>query len=119
MYAIRSYYGENLLELINNIIDISKIDAGIVTLNIDPIDVKLLLRQLYSIHYSRLVSLQKGDVDLKISLPSYEIVTQTDKLRLRQIVDNLLSNALKFTEKGTVEMGVEVRDKQVFRNNFV
>jgi len=106
--------GENLLELINNIIDISKIDAGIVTLNIDPIDVKLLLRQLYSIHYSRLVSLQKGDVDLKISLPSYEIVTQTDKLRLRQIVDNLLSNALKFTEKGTVEMGVEVRDKQVF-----
>jgi len=105
--------GENLLELINNVIDISKIDAGIVTLNRETIDVKLLMRQIYSIQYSRLVALQKGDLDLHLSMPAGEIVTQDDKLRLRQIIDNLIQNALKFTESGSVELGLKKQDSEL------
>ncbi|MFZ4557107.1 MAG: ATP-binding protein [Pseudanabaena sp.] len=92
--------GEFLLTLINNILDLSKIEAGKATLNPHNFDLYRLLDDLED-----MLHLKAESVGLKLvferqrSLPRY---IYTDELKLRQVLINLLSNAIKFTENGSV-----------------
>jgi len=92
--------GEFLLTLINNILDLSKIEAGKATLNPHNFDLYRLLDDLED-----MLHLKAESAGLKLiferqpSLPRY---IYTDELKLRQVLINLLSNAIKFTEKGSV-----------------
>ncbi|MDE2486606.1 MAG: response regulator [Alphaproteobacteria bacterium] len=97
--------GEHLLSILNDILDVSKIDAGRLDINAEPEDVRLLLERLVGFWGPR--ADEKGvALRLKVSesVPAGMLV---DALRLRQILFNLVGNALKFTDQGMVEVVAE------------
>ncbi len=96
--------GEHLLSLINDVLDMSKIEAGRTTLNNSVFNLYDLLRDLEGMLHNRVQS--KGlnfIVDLNPKLPTW---VETDEKKLRQVLINLLGNAIKFTEIGTVSLTV-------------
>jgi signal transduction histidine kinase/DNA-binding response OmpR family regulator len=96
--------GHHLLELINDILDISKIEAGKMTVEIVPADLPGVLSDLLSLMRPR--ALDKG-LDFRLEVEGAVPRTiPTDPLRLRQVLINLLGNAVKFTEKGRVSLHV-------------
>ncbi len=106
--------GETLINLIEDIIDVAKIEAGQLTVNKGECNIRNLLQDIDT--FFRETSLFSPHVQLKISLPddtSHDI-TRTDSSRLKQIITNLLSNAMKFTDEGEIEFGYRLR-----KDNFI
>src|SRR5690606_34819387 len=89
---------QHLLELINDVLDISKIEAGKLEILLEPVDLKYLVMD--TVTSVQLQAEQKG-LSLEIDVPELPPLT-TDPARLRQILLNLLSNAVKFTAEGRV-----------------
>ncbi|MBI5218598.1 MAG: PAS domain S-box protein [Bacteroidia bacterium] len=104
--------GQQLLTIINDIIDISKIDAGQIKIIEKPCELNQVLNQLYSSYKSELQLKQKSQIKLVITPDSAAPAMPlcTDEIRLKQILSNLLSNAIKFTEKGFIEFGYKAED---------
>ncbi|HEX6038782.1 hybrid sensor histidine kinase/response regulator [Longimicrobium sp.] len=92
--------GRHLLELVNDVLDISKLEAGKLEIFPEPTELGLLLREVAST-----VELQARDkaLDLVLDLAG-PVTVVTDPGRVRQIVLNLLSNAVKFTDQGSVRV---------------
>lgn len=102
--------GQNLLSLINDILDYSKIEAGKLELETIPLNPKQLLNELHFI-FKQLFA-EKGlelKIELDANLPSW---LSGDPTRLRQIFFNLISNALKFTRTGGVTLKLKPTDTQ-------
>ncbi|HKO48824.1 MAG TPA: response regulator, partial [Polyangiaceae bacterium] len=99
--------GNDLLALINDILDLSKIEAGKIDLRAEPISLGRLVDPVSRTFEP--VAKQKG-VGLTVSLPDSTATIETDSQRVQQILKNLLSNAFKFTERGTVSLTVEADD---------
>lgn len=102
--------GKNLLDMINDILDISKIESGTVEIENDDVNVNNLI--------SELCDMVKPLTDQKniklIHNNSYEnILIYSDEKKLRQILQNLLSNGIKFTDVGSVEIGAEKLGKDL------
>ncbi len=98
--------GSDLLELINDILDLSKIESG--TMDVDAQPVLFAELQAYVDRSFREVATAKGltfSADLSPVLPSS---IETDAKRLQQVLKNLLSNALKFTDRGSVTLSIDV-----------
>ncbi|WP_158279918.1 ATP-binding protein [Coraliomargarita sinensis] len=94
--------GNILLELINSILDLSKIEAGKMHLEVKPVNLEEMVHEVSSLF--KLQANRKGlklEVDTSSSLPE---TVYTDATRLQQVVGNLISNALKFTEEGTIRV---------------
>jgi len=96
--------GKVLMNLINDVLDFSKIDAGKMALKENPVDIRLLMKEI--VDTFRLKATQKGVRLLSEISENMPRVLQLDELRLRQIMLNLLSNALKFTDKGHIRIEV-------------
>jgi adenylate cyclase len=99
--------GKHLLELINEILDLSKIEAGKLELHDDDIDVHTLVSDLVGATQPLAA---KNDNRLAVDAPKEVGAIRADPTRLRQILLNLLSNACKFTEKGVVSLAVSRDD---------
>ena len=94
--------GKHLLSLINDVLDISKIEAGKMELDIHELSLKTLVQEVSD---TSLTLVQKNKNELKIVQdPNIDLV-QNDSVKLRQILFNLISNASKFTENGTITLG--------------
>ena len=101
--------GEYLADLIEGLLDISKIEAGRLDLHRDQVRVELLMEQLVTMF--RLQAEEKGlAFDYHCPNPLPEMVT-TDEKRLRQILINLLSNAIKYTDRGSVSLTLRYRSQ--------
>jgi PAS domain S-box-containing protein len=103
--------GEQLLTIVNDILDLSKIEAGQVKIKPELFNLNLLMENLYHNFQHQnnkglLLLMQKGILDENAMIYS-------DKTRLNQILSNLLNNALKFTLKGHIKFGYNVIDKQI------
>ncbi len=96
--------GEHLLTLINQVLDLSKIEAGRMTLNEAPCDLHDLLSELEDMF--RLKAQQKKLTLAVEGLADAPRLVQTDAVKLRQVLINLLNNAIKFTETGGVTVRV-------------
>ncbi|TWT44024.1 Signal transduction histidine-protein kinase BarA [Phycisphaerae bacterium RAS1] len=98
--------GKHLLGLINEVLDLSKIEAGKMQLHLEPFDVRLLIDNVVS----TVVPLirQKGN-RLDLDCPADVGTMHSDATKLRQSLFNLISNAAKFTRDGTVRLEVERR----------
>lgn len=96
--------GSGLLGLIDEILDLSKIEAGKMDLELLETPVQEITQSLKGLFEQ--VALQKG-IRLDIDTSKAPLVIKTDKMRLEQILKNLISNAIKFTEKGAVTLTVK------------
>jgi two-component system sensor histidine kinase/response regulator len=96
----------HLLSLINDLLDMAKIEAGKVTLARGPVDCQALLAE--TIDSLRPLAAQKGLV-LTLEVPQQPIVIESDRRALTQIVINLANNAIKFTDRGTVRVALAQR----------
>ncbi|MCA1990617.1 MAG: response regulator [Coleofasciculus sp. S288] len=104
--SIITHSGEHLLELINDVLEMSKIEAGRTVLNPSRFDLYRLIDSLEEM--LQLKARSKGlhlIFDLSPDVPQY---VQTDESKLRQVLINLLGNAIKFTEAGSVTLCVSV-----------
>lgn len=102
--------GNHLLSIINDIIDISRIDAGHISVNAEPVNIHNLLEETYIFFKDQLVQKKKDAVKIVYHKNQDDIIINTDITRLRQILINILSNACKFTEQGLIEFGYEIED---------
>ncbi len=96
--------GRHLLELVNDILDHSKIDANKLDVDVVPVNLPEMLEEIRAFFDSKAV--EKGlDFNIVCEYPLPEII-HTDPTRFRQIIINLCGNALKFTEKGSISLSV-------------
>jgi PAS domain S-box-containing protein len=109
--------GDALLRLINDIIDISKIEAGQLKIIKSDFSLNEMLSDLY-LSFSEEMSRNKI-ADIKLILnkqyPEKDFVLHSDIVRFIQMFSNLLGNALKFTDSGIIEFGYTIPDPKVFR----
>jgi signal transduction histidine kinase/ActR/RegA family two-component response regulator len=95
--------GRRLLSIVNDVLDLAKIESGIVPLDAAPVDLRPLAAD--TLEMVRLQAAEKG-LTLHIDLPRGPVLVQTDADRIRQILLNLLGNAVKFTESGAVTLAL-------------
>lgn len=100
---------DQLLAIVNDIIEISNIEVGIVKTNIDEIDLNKLMMDIYK-QFSQKAAERSIEFKLNTSLPGKKAIIATDSVKLLKIISNLLSNALKFTKKGKILLGYTLRD---------
>jgi len=110
---IISTSADHLLTLINDIIDVSKIDTRQLTLNPEPLNINSLIVEIYTFFYNANPVLVKRNISFTFStgLSDREANITGDKMRLRQVITNLVGNAIKFTESGSVTFGYTVVDE--------
>ncbi len=110
--------GNNLLRLIDDIIDISKIEAGQIKIHKKECFLNITLKEIQQSYLEIRKIKEKEHVDIRVNENVYHqnLVIHTDTLRLNQIFTNLIDNALKFTEEGFIEFGYEIQneDKLLF-----
>ncbi|MBN1953198.1 MAG: PAS domain S-box protein [Bacteroidales bacterium] len=101
-----------LLHIIDDIIDISKIETGQININLSETNINDILMRLFSFYNS---TAAKNNVRLFLNkaLPDDRAVVCTDHTKLRQVLDNLLSNSLKFTTEGFVKFGYTCEDRAI------
>lgn len=99
--------GDTLLEIVNNILDITKIEEGKTTLNNKPYNLADVVAELNNI-----VNISLGEKPIKYSVStigSVPALLMGDEVKIYQILMNLLSNAVKYTQKGTIRLVIEVK----------
>lgn len=105
--------GNNLLALISDILDISKIEAGRMELQLAPFSLDMLLDHLLAMF--KLRSEQKG-LGLEVTpLPEGKAVVYGDEAKLKQVLINLISNAVKFTDQGKIILSVTPESNHHYR----
>lgn len=101
--------GNNLLALIEDLFDISLIETGDVRIEFEPFSIQTILDEVYSIVRGEQIILKKEEIRLKknINIENDNLVLNSDQNRIKQVLINLLKNALKFTNSGTIEFGYD------------
>lgn len=108
--------GNRLLHLINDIIDISKIEAKQLKIFKSNFNVDDLLIKIFRTFKESSIYKSKKELNLNINNSDLNnCILYSDESRIQQIIDNLIHNAIKFTEKGTIEFGYKITDD----NNFI
>ncbi len=101
--------GEHLTDLIEGLLEISKIEAGRLTLQRDEFNLKVVMQQLVDMFQMK--AAQKNLEFIYESCPNMPDYVAADKQRFRQILINLISNAIKYTEKGSVILKISYRNQ--------
>jgi PAS domain S-box-containing protein len=104
--------GNNLLTIISDIMDLSKIEAGQVQVKKRLFSVNQLIIDLQK-EYSFKANEKGIELRFDLSNPKEETFVETDEAKLRQILVNFVGNAIKFTEKGTIEIGIKTNEKTI------
>ena len=99
---------EGLLELVGDLLDLAKVEAGRITLNVDDIEVNDILATLRGVF--RPILAPDSKVELSVELLPESFVMHSDEGKIAQILRNLISNALKFTEAGAVTVTASMSD---------
>ncbi|MCU4154739.1 hypothetical protein J1N10_02050 [Carboxylicivirga sp. A043] len=96
--------GDNLLHLLNDIIDISMIESGQLKIAVSSINASELIREVFESFNTSKTLKDKPQVSFQLTMPDEPIRVLSDNFRLRQILNNLISNAIKFTASGYVKV---------------
>ena len=103
------FSGENLLVLVNDILDITKIEEGKINIEKVDFDLKELVNHISTLH---LAKAKEKDLGFQFEIDeTLQPLVKGDPVRLTQILNNLISNAIKFTEKGNVTVRVQLIEK--------
>ena len=102
-----------LLQLVNDILDMSKIEAGTLEFVYTKVDINLLLSDLQQLFQMR-VNDAGGMIKIIAEPSCSSCLIQTDRNRVAQVISNFTTNAIKFTTEGTVRLGYEPRDTELY-----
>ncbi len=107
--------GNTLLSLINDILDLSKIESGKLDLNLEPTDLKIIFQEIKQVFSQKIISKDLNYIsEIDKNLPTKIVV---DEIRVRQLLFNLVGNAIKFTDSGYVKVSAELlsieKDKRI------
>lgn len=101
-----------LLQLINDILDLSKIEAGTLEFNYSNVNINQLMKDLEDVFRMKLGKESKVSIRF-VPYQSFCYI-YTEKNRLSQVISNFISNAVKFTSEGNITLGYEVRDEDIY-----
>jgi PAS domain S-box-containing protein len=103
----------DLLDIINDILDISKIESGKLPVNLEKFSLKPIFQELEATFNEYRIRINKEQVQFLLSFQCNNEVTEivSDKVKLKQIFINLIGNAFKFTKKGKIEAGIKLTEK--------
>lgn len=101
--------GHRLMSIVNDIIDISKLEAGQLKLKVEAEPLLNLMESSYQEFYQTAMDSEKQHLKLKLDFPEdlKDSLVQTDRVRFQQILGNFISNAIKYTQEGTITIGAE------------
>ena len=101
--------GKQLMQLIDDILDISKIDANQLSLSKAPVNLSEIINYCYEVICNDERYLTRKDLKIEVKIPTgrENLFIRSDGRRLKQVLLNLIFNALKFTNKGTIEFGIK------------
>jgi PAS domain S-box-containing protein len=106
-----------LLNIIDDIIDISKIESGQMKISNKPVRINGILEEIYSSFFHSIRGDGPGEKKVTFNLKkgnlSHDFTLVTDYFRLRQIFNNLIGNAIKFTKEGHITFGYELKNRHV------
>jgi PAS domain S-box-containing protein len=104
--------GKHLLSIINDIIDISKIEAGQVLINESAVNINNLFDDLVAFFSTFKLRNPKVKIDFSSKLQNNSSLVYTDDIKLKQVLTNLITNALKFTEEGSVSLNCKIVNQE-------
>ena len=114
-FSLINLSSQSLLKLIDDIIDVAKIEAKHIRIASHSFDLNELLDELY-VYFQKEKTLHKGQVRLLLTRPfDQEFRIVADAIRVKQVLSNLLGNAIKFTKKGSVEFGYSLTEKKTIK----
>jgi signal transduction histidine kinase/DNA-binding response OmpR family regulator len=102
--------GQHLLSLVNDMLDLERIEAGRLKVNKGPVDVGELVR---SLHEALKPQAEAGGYKFEVSTPDVPVRMTTDPDRLRQVLSNLVNNAIKYAGEGDITLSLDVTDDKV------
>ena len=108
-YNIVNANNERLLQLINEILDLSKIESGTIEFSFGPASLHNLCREVHDAHIFR----TPQGVSLVYESSDESLMIETDKNRVFQVISNLIGNAVKFTKEGSISYGYKLVDNQI------
>ena len=97
----------HLLGIINDVLDISKIEAGKLSVKIEKVNLYKVLHEVIDLH---LVTIERKDLQLKITNWEEDIYVLADSAKLKQILMNIVSNAVKFTDRGSIDISIKIKN---------
>lgn len=104
--------GRHLLELVSEILDLARIEAQVATVDCAEVDVRELVASV--VETTRVLAEERG-LELLAELPQHPVIIVSDRAKLRQIMLNLLGNAVKFTDQGRVAVSIDESDSDFLR----
>ena len=110
--------GARMLNIINDIIDISKIEAGLMELNIKETNINEQIEYIYTF-FKPEVEAKGMKLSFNTPLPAKEAIIKTDREKVYAILTNLVKNAIKYSNEGTIEIGYKKRPTAVHLYNFM
>jgi PAS domain S-box-containing protein len=105
--AIINRSAESLMQLVNDILEISKLDAGQYTIETREFNLFDTLKSLHTLYQKKLEDVNKIKIQLTVAINDKNLFMTGDETRLTQIFTNLLDNALKFTNEGQISYGIK------------
>tara|TARA_R110001583_G_scaffold160872_1_gene312784 strand:- start:60870 stop:62900 length:2031 start_codon:yes stop_codon:yes gene_type:complete len=118
-----NHSGERLMAIINDIIDISKIESNQLKIDIQETNITSSLKEIIEVQKETNNLLEKNNIELKLILPTRnnDAIIKTDETRFSQIINNLINNASKFTKDGIIEVGylIEIFPKEAVVKFYV
>ena len=118
-FQILKYCSNHMQQLVNDILDFNKIEAGKLNIHLVEVNLKELLANSTLPFYN---NIEKKNLQLKVELdPQLDAIVLADDVRIIQIINNLLSNALKFTEEGYIRLNVTCENvtSTLVKANFI
>jgi signal transduction histidine kinase len=108
--SILKYCSDHMIGLVNDVLDFNKIEAGQLEIHPSPTNLQQLLQQCTLPFYNRF---DEKQLELRVIMDEkLDLVVLADDLRLVQVLNNLLSNALKFTERGFVKLQADLKERK-------
>jgi signal transduction histidine kinase len=99
----------HLLEIINDVLDIAKIEAGKLSVNIEPVELAKLLKEVIDL---QILTIHKKGLILKNYQEKKHIVIYADRAKLKQVLINVFANAVKFTETGSITINTYIQNEK-------
>jgi len=104
-----------LMRIINDMLDLSRLESGKLVILNKKVDVGMLLSDIVDTYISRLELQENKKIKFKVSIPKNPIVAELDPERVSQVLHNLITNAIKFTIEGTIEIGYSIYKNEKIR----